>query len=247
MCKSKKNTTNTNFTINALVDGRITINMEKSLLLNNVNLIKTIPCKELYNAISYHPDIALCVLDKNNIVVAPNVFDYYQDVLKNYNINIIKGYSYLENKYPNNIQYNVALLGKFAIHNFNHTDKKILDYLEDNNFKKIQVKQGYSKCSTCVVDENSIITSDLSIHKASLENGLDSLLIDIGHIDLFELNYGFIGGCSGLISEDILAFTGNIKNHPDYHRIKSFVNSKNKTIIPLSDEPLLDLGSILKF
>ncbi|MBQ8999245.1 MAG: hypothetical protein IJ086_11240, partial [Clostridium sp.] len=66
-----------------------------------------------------------------------------------------------------------------------------------------------------------------------------------GHIDLFELNYGFIGGCSGLISDDELAFFGDITSHPDYNKILEFVISKNKKLVCLSSEKLLDLGSII--
>ncbi|WP_334305977.1 DUF6873 family GME fold protein, partial [Clostridioides difficile] len=35
------------------------------------------------------------------------------------------------------------------------------------------------------------------------------------------------------------------KKHPDYERIKSFVESKNKEIVTLSCENLLDIGSIV--
>lgn len=148
-------------------------------------------------------------------------------------------------KYPNNIQYNVAILGNYAIHNFKYTDNIILEYLDKFNIKKINVKQGYCKCSICIVDENSIITSDEGIHKEVIKYGIDSLLIEKGYIDLFDLDYGFIGGCSGLISKDTLSFFGDIKKHPDYNRILEFVNKKNKKIISLSNEKLLDLGSLI--
>ena len=59
------------------------------------------------------------------------------------------------------------------------------------------------------------------------------------------MDYGFIGGCSGLISNDTIVFFGNIEKHPDYDKIKVFVNSKNKTILSLSNENLLDLGSLI--
>ena len=187
----------------------------------------------------------MCKLDVNNIVVAPNVYDYYNDILSNYNFNVIKGNSLISKKYPNNIQYNVAILGNYAIHNFKYTDNIILEYLDKFNIKKINVKQGYCKCSICIVDENSIITSDEGIHKEVIKYGIDSLLIEKGYIDLFDLDYGFIGGCSGLISKDTLSFFGDIKKHPDYNRILEFVNKKNKKIISLSNEKLLDLGSLI--
>ncbi len=229
----------------ALVDKRITLKMENKLKDKNIRLIKTTYCKNTYDAIKYHPDISVCKLDNNNIVVAPNVYEYYKDILSCHNFNVLKGYSDIQYKYPFNIHYNVAILGKYAVHNFKYTDKNILEYIEKNNIQKINVKQGYSKCSICILDENSIITSDEGIYNECIKYDIDCLLIRKGHIDLFDMNYGFIGGCSGLISNNEIAFYGDIIKHPDYEKILNFVSSKNKKIISLSDEYLLDLGSII--
>ena len=229
----------------ALVDKRVSKSIEKKFNELNIKLIKTYPVDEVYDAIKYHPDISVCKLDYNNIVVSPNVYDYYTKELKKYNFNVIKGNSTLQNKYPKNIQYNACIFGNFAVHNFKYTDKNIIEFIEKNNITKINVSQGYSKCNICVVDENSIITSDIGIYNEVIKYDIDCLLIDKGHIDLFNLNYGFIGGCSGLISNDTLAFLGNVKLHPNYYDIYKFVKLKNKNIISLGNENLIDLGSII--
>ena len=229
----------------ALIDKRATSNMKTSLNNKNIKILETTDCSNTYDAIKYHPDISICKLNDNNIIVAPNVYEYYKELLTKYNFNVIKGNSIISSKYPHNIQYNVCIFGKYAIHNFKYTDKLILDYLDKNNYIKINTNQGYSKCSTCIVDENSIITSDEGIFNAVKKYDIDCLLIQTGHIYLFELNYGFIGGCSGLISKDELAFFGDITSHPDYDKILDFVSSKNKKLVCLSNEKLLDLGSII--
>ena len=230
----------------AIVDKRIPQTIETNLNNIGVNIIKSTACSNTYDAIKYHPDISVCKLNYNNIVVAPNVYDYYKEVLKPYGFNVICGESTIKNKYPYNIHYNIVILEKFAIHNFKYTDKVILDYIEKNNIEKINVSQGYCKCSICVVDNNSIITSDEGIYKEVIKYGIDCLLIEKGHIDLFELNYGFIGGCSFLLSHNELAFIGNIKKHPDYDKILNFVESKNKKLISLSNNKLIDLGSVIQ-
>ena len=230
----------------AIVDKRIPQTIEDNLNNIGVNIIKSTACSNTYDAIKYHPDISVCKLNSNNIVVAPNVYEYYKEVLKPYGFNVICGESTIKNKYPYNIHYNIVILEKFAIHNFKYTDKVILDYIEKNNIEKINVSQGYCKCSICVVDDNSIITSDEGIYKEVIKYGIDCLLIEKGHIDLFELNYGFIGGCSFLLSHNELAFLGNIKNHPDYDKILNFVKSKNKKLISLSNDKLIDLGSVIQ-
>ena len=229
----------------AIVDKRITSDMELELKRRNIQIIKTIGCEACYEAIKYHPDICICSLGGGDIVVAPNVYDFYLKKLTPLGFNVIKGNSYIGLKYPENIQYNVTIMGKFAIHNFNYTDKNILDYIEKRNLIKVNIKQGYSKCSICIVDEKSIITSDKGIYNSVIKHGIDALLITPGNIDLFELDYGFIGGCTGFISKNEIAFLGNIKKHPDYESIKKFIKSKNKEIVILSKEKLLDLGSII--
>ena len=90
-----------------------------------------------------------------------------------------------------------------------------------------------------------MITSDEGIYKEVIKYGIDCLLKEKGHIDLFELNYWFIGGCSFLLSSNELVFLGNIRNHPDYDKIVDFVESKNKKLVSLSDDKLLDLGSVI--
>lgn len=229
----------------ALVDKRITCDMELELKIRNIQIIKTIECKECYEAIKYHPDITICNLGKGIIVAAPNVYKYYYDTLNKLGFNIIKGDSYIQNKYPYNINYNVAIFGKYAMHNFKYTDKKILEYIDSKKLTKINVNQGYTKCSICIVDENSIITSDEGIYKAISEYDIDCLLISKGNIGLVGLNYGFIGGCIGLINKNKIAFFGDITTHPDYEIIYRFIKFKNKEIISLSKEKLLDLGSLI--
>ena len=87
----------------ALVDKRITLKMENKLKDKNIKLIKTTDCKNTYDAIKCHPDISICKLDNNNIVVTPNVYEYYKDILNYHNFNVIKGYSDIQYKYPFNI------------------------------------------------------------------------------------------------------------------------------------------------
>lgn len=228
-----------------LVDKRIPKNIEKNLNKLNIKVIKSTEICEVYDAIKFHPDIALLKLDYQNIIVCPNVYDYYKNVLSSFGFNVIKGSSHIENKYPKNVAYNVTLLDKFAICNFKFVDKVILDFIEKNNFTKININQGYSKCNICVVDKNSIITSDVGIYNEVIKYGIDCLLIKNKFIDLFELDYGFIGGCSGLISNNDLAFFGDITLHPSYKEIYEFTKSKNKNLVSLGKNKLIDLGSLI--
>jgi hypothetical protein len=66
------------------------------------------------------------------------------------------------------------------------------------------VKQGYTKCSLVVVDEKSVITSDMGLAAALQRFEIDVLLISQGHVALPGLQYGFLGGASGRAGDEIL-------------------------------------------
>lgn len=230
-----------------IIDGRVSENIESYLNEIGIKTIKTPKCLEVYDAISYHPDIQFFNCGNGKIIVSPNVYEEYLEILKDYKLEIIKGERKLNKKYPKDIAYNVCIVGKYAIHNFKYTDDKVLKYIEEKGYEKINVNQGYSKCSICVVDNNSIITSDKGIVNSIKESGacIECLLIENGDIDLFDMDFGFIGGCSGNISKKEIAFLGNIEKHSDFRIIKEFLERKNKKIVSLSKNKLIDLGSII--
>ena len=62
---------------------------------------------------------------------------------------------------------------------------------------------------------------------------------------ILKVEYGFIGGASGKIAPDKIAFMGDISLHPEYDRIKRFLYKRDIEPISLSDEPLTDFGSLL--
>ena len=242
-----------------IVDGRIKDELEKSLLDRDIRVIKTPKCKDVYDAISYHPDIQFFNCGNGKIIVAPNLYESYIEILnkfysseegyeiENIKIDLIKGDKPLSKKYPDDIAYNVCIVGKYALHNFEYTDKEVLKYLDENEFERINIKQGYSKCSICVVDDKSIITADKGIVDSIEKSGadIDYLLIEQGNIDLFDMNFGFIGGCTGILSDSEVGFLGKVENHPDFEKIKEFLNKYGKRYVSLSKEKLIDLGSII--
>ena len=111
-----------------------------------------------------------------------------------------------------------------------------------NWLKHIAVKQRYARCSTCVVDEHSIITADPGI-AAACTGALDVLQIEPGYIELPGFDYGFLGGCSFKLSAHELAFTGTLHAHPDERRILDFLSARSVEPVYLTDGPLLDIGS----
>ncbi|MTI69767.1 MAG: hypothetical protein FH751_05870 [Firmicutes bacterium] len=228
-----------------IVDGRASEEIIKGLKILDLDIVKTIKCEEVYEAISYHPDIVIHPLNENTLIVAPNVYDYYKDLFKLKKIKVIKGEKWLKRNYPNNVAYNVARVSGYAIHNFKHTDPKLKFYLKKAGIEMINVNQGYSKCSIANVSKNTIITSDPSIFKALNNFNINILNIEKGFIELPGLNYGFIGGSTGYIGNDKVLFTGSLGNHPDQVKILNFLDKLKKEPIFLSRKKIIDLGSII--
>lgn len=229
---------------NVVVDFRISKKSENTLTAMGYNIIKTVKEPDVVDAICGHPDIMLCKL-KNNDVAANTTF---RGILsKNeHRCNIIEGKSVLRKEYPNDIAYNSALVGNNLFCNEKYTDSAILDYCRINEIKILNIKQGYAKCSICIVSDNAIITSDKNISDTAIKNNIDVLLIENKGIILKGYSEGFIGGATGLIENNLLAVNGNIKLHKDYIRIKQFCREYGVDIVSLSDEPICDIGSIIR-
>ena len=147
--------------------------------------------------------------------------------------------------YPLDCLLNGVVLPPFYIGNEKVLDDNLQKWIQQQGYFPISIKQGYAKCNICIVDHRSIITSDKGIFDALASYPIDVLLISPGSILLKNYQYGFIGGASGLIAPDKLAFCGQVEQHPDGKAICAFTAKRGVECISLWKGPLLDLGSII--
>lgn len=204
----------------------------------NIKYLKTIDNPNLDKRISDHPDLSLFKLDDKNLIVDKNVYEYYKKNIKN--INIIKGEEVSKN-YPYDALYNIVKFKNFYIHN-DFTEKNIKLFFEEKNIKHLFIKQGYSRCSMLVFNEN-ILTSDMGIFK-KLKNILSVTLLKEEKIPLDGFDQGFLGGCFGKIDENTILFNGNIERLNSYDIIKNIVY-KEKLNLLYPDTNLVDTGSLI--
>ena len=171
----------------------------------------------------YHADMQiLCI--KNKVITL-------DDCIKK------PGKNYPENILLNCLYHNNKLYGKLSA-----TDSSVREYCRENNIETVNVNQGYTRCSTLVVNEKAVITADKSIEKGMKNNGAEVLLISAGNIVLEGFDYGFIGGAS-FSDNNTIYFFGDITKHPDYNKIKEFTSKHNSIIeILCKTQPLTDIG-----
>ncbi len=206
------------------------------------DVVFTKPLKKLYREIQGHADIQLHVFN-GRALCAPETYSYYKAALKG--VDVVCGVSKPGFEYPNDIAYNTCGIGGYAVCRRKFTDPAIIAGYEAAGGKILDTKQGYAKCSICVVNSGSAITADEGIYRLLKKNGLNVLKIREGYIRLYDMQ-GFIGGASGLLEENVLAFNGDIKTHPDRDSILDFCKSCGVEVVSLANGELQDIGSIMR-
>lgn len=230
---------------NAIVSGDISKEIRKSIIEFGIKLIYTETHSSLPVPLSNHVDMQMVNIGKGVFVYAPGTSENVLIKLKNLGFELIKGSVQVKDFYPFDVAYNCAIVGKNAFLNPKHTDSIILDFLAKNNIEVHPIKQGYAKCSTAVVSEEAVITADIQIYTKTVEAGLDALLIPPQkNIVLKGYDYGFIGGCSGLISDKEIAFFGDISTLKSAQDIYEFCIKHGKKVVSLAKGNLIDLGGI---
>jgi hypothetical protein len=149
-------------------------------------------------------------------------------------------------EYPQNIAYNAVCIDKYFIHNLKYTQPEVLEKARQMGKILIDVPQGYTKCSTVVVNGSSLITADEGIARVLSDyKDIDVLKISPGYVELPGYNTGFLGGASGLVGDTML-FCGDLAAHPDYYDILSFILRRGINVKFFDSLPLLDVGSFIE-
>lgn len=232
-----------------LPQGRVTLAAiseeagESAKKLNSLG-IETIFIKKnnkLPAPICSHPDIQLLHIGNNLFFCYEHLFIGDSD--KNFNEHSITEKA--GNKYPSDVRLNCTIIGNKIICNKRTVSREVLEYAEINGLTVINVNQGYSRCSICVVNENAIITDDKSIFASAGNFFNDAQFISKDSIGLKGYNYGFIGGCCGKIDKNKIAFNGAIESHKDYKVIIDCLSRNGTECIELNRNRLYDIGGII--
>lgn len=234
-----------------IVDNRIR-KMEMEFLNKLDRNILALPSiNNVYEEISSHVDIYISKI-KDTLIIEKAMYDNIKEKVLDNDICIVRGNETVKNPYPNDILYNVCVIGNNAIHNFKYTDKKLLEIIDKKGLNKININQGYSNCSIAVIDDNSAIVSDKKIANMLQEYGIDTLYID-EKLDIKLLdkkgNYskmsGFIGGAIERMENNVIVF-GDLNKIDKENKIRNFITSRNLNIIDFKGFDVIDYGGIIK-
>lgn len=211
-------------------------------ILNNyhINILSPSPLRNIDGAEKYHADMSVCHLGGNRFVIDEDNRELTEGIKSlGAEVTVCSGIT------AKNPKLNVCFLKNRVICNKDKTDRNISDFCAERDIEILHTKQSYSACSIAVVNENAVITADNSIYELCRVNKIDVLKIHEGYIRLDGYNYGFIGGCCGLIDKGLMVFSGDITRHPDYLNIKAFTDNYGVDIQSLGSNDLYDIGGIL--
>ncbi|WP_252229242.1 DUF6873 family GME fold protein [Clostridium sp. ZBS15] len=228
------------------IDYRSTKEEINNLQKLNIEPILVPKSNNVYEAINGHPDIQMNILknsSENQIIIHKDIPLEFIKLLDSKNIKYILSNSNLSNTYPKDIILNSLILDDYFIHNLKYSDNTLLN--SQSSKLNINVSQGYTKCSVLPVRNKALITSDVGIYSTLINYDFDVLLLPPGDILLPNLNYGFIGGTGGLISDNKIAFFGELSHYTWGNEVNKFLYKYDVSPIYLRKGKLIDRGSLL--
>jgi hypothetical protein len=222
-----------------LADNRLPKKVQSKLSLYG-DIIGVFSENMVYDAISGHPDIFFCPAG-DMLIAAPGLPESLCGLLNRRKIRYTAGRTKPGRVYPESAAYNAVVTDNFLIHRLDITDPSILQAAGDR--EKIRVPQGYCRCSLIPLKNDSFITSDMGIFNALSEKNLKVTYFSPDSVYLKGFDHGFLGGACG-ISGDRIFFTGSLKKFTDGRQLAQILEKAGYEIIELSDDGLIDTGSI---
>ena len=209
-----------------------------------ISTIPLKPYKRLDFPVASHADMLFCVLD--DIIFCYRDYVCENNLLNELNSsgkNIVFVSKKCEKEYPQDIGLNVLVMGKSLFCNVKYTAEEILEYAKERNYSITNVKQGYSSCSTLVLNDNNALTSDPSIYNAIIKAGKNAFLVDNSTIKLDGYGCGFIGGASGVFGQNVYVF-GDISSLSNGKQAREIICNLGYNIIPILLGEVYDFGGI---
>lgn len=231
----------------AVIDQRQPSAVVAALRRRGMTVIALPPFPALAAPVASHPDMLLLRIGRHILAHG----DYYRvaasqidNIITASGMKLVICDDVINSEYPHDVVFNAAVVGDRLLCRADSLSQNAHRLAESENLEVINVRQGYAKCSTCVVSDDAIITSDRGIAAAAAAHGIDVLTIRAGHIRLPGYETGFVGGATGHDAEHVY-FSGSLDTHPDADAIRRFCAAHGKSAVSLSEGELFDGGTIM--
>jgi len=194
--------------------------------------------------LSGHADLSVLHLGGNRAAVSPYLLAApFAGQLSELGMELTAARSVQCPEYPNDAGLNVCRVGGFLIFDPHTADACVTELWRE--LTPVECRQGYSRCSVCVVDGCSIITADPGIAAAARRAGIAFHEVRPGLAGLEGFGQGFIGGAAFRLGGGILAFTGRISDAEERAGIENFIGERGLRADYLTDGPLIDIGGAI--
>ncbi|MEE0867100.1 MAG: hypothetical protein UIL37_02215 [Clostridia bacterium] len=213
--------------------------------IENATVITPPPIASLPYSMRRHADLGICIISEKTAVCPPDTCAYYNNVLSRYGYRIIEGKKSIGSNYPKDCAYNVGIVGKRCFMKKSACDSILLEELIKAGMEIVNVNQGYSKCSLCALDENTIITADESIKKAAEGLGMKVFFTSNKGIVLEGFQNGFIGGCLGKLDAKTLLSHGNLSMLEEGNTLLKNLNKNGFEVKSIKEGDVIDIGSVI--
>lgn len=224
-----------------IVDYRI--HKQALLELEKMGRVVLFRSERLQGPLEGHADV--CIFHNGSeTVLAPDAPEYIKQELRKHGITFCTGIKPSGSSHPYTATYNAAGSKGLLIHNMRFTEPKIRSLYPPENI--VNVKQGYSRCSTLILNHEAIITSDEGIATSLQRKKKKALLVKSKNITLPGLPYGLFGGCCGIFNNTIY-FAGSLSFLEEGEKINDFIHKEGFHIKELLPKIPQDVGGIFIF
>ena len=232
--------------INALC-GTAPKRLKDEFLNHGIRLYETGPCNCLQEPLRGHIDL-MALKWNEYLFVTPEteglILTVLKDIYDEIPLKLIVTKEHLKETYPGDVLLNVKIVGKTVIGNRATMSETVREFFEERNFEFINIKQGYTGCSILKVNDDFIITDDDSIFEGTKKH-IKTLKITKGSILLPGYNYGFIGGSTLALHNQIFLFGDYEKSPINGIASENECCKDNLFTSLLKDENLIDIGGII--
>ena len=141
--------------VKAVICGEMCVELNGYLDSIGIERLVISPNNYIDPAVKYHADMSALYLGDDKIILSENQ-QKLSAIREDKGFETIFASSEIKGEYPNDIALNLTVIGDKILGKLAFADETALALCGDYN--KINVRQGYCKCSCLVVGENALIT-----------------------------------------------------------------------------------------